>query len=60
MFSLSDNNFCMSSLLQCNNASDKDVLTNYVNNSLLKRFSKLNINRMRSNALGKLGSVKCR
>uniref|UniRef100_A0A0A1XSW1 Angiogenic factor with G patch and FHA domains 1 n=1 Tax=Zeugodacus cucurbitae TaxID=28588 RepID=A0A0A1XSW1_ZEUCU len=45
---------------ECNNASDKDVLTNYVNNSLLKRFSKLNINRMRSNALGKLGSVKCR
>ncbi|XP_014100185.2 angiogenic factor with G patch and FHA domains 1 isoform X3 [Bactrocera oleae] len=36
---------------ECNNASDKDVLTNYVNNSLLKRFSKLNINRMRSNAL---------
>ncbi|XP_053962905.1 angiogenic factor with G patch and FHA domains 1 isoform X3 [Anastrepha ludens] len=34
-----------------NNANCKDVLTNYVNNSLLNRFSNLNINRMRSNAL---------
>ncbi|XP_067631864.1 angiogenic factor with G patch and FHA domains 1 isoform X4 [Eurosta solidaginis] len=31
--------------------NDREELTNYVNNSLLKRFSNLNINRMRNNAL---------